>query len=498
MRHKRYLGVAVAVLVSSLLGAAEAQWSDDAGVNLAIADRTGEQTQAKIVATADGGAYVSWFDNSTGGYDVYLQRLDGGGVEQWAHNGVLIADRSFSSTQDYALAVDTAGNALLTFRDDRSGSVQITAAKVDSNGTLVWGANGVQLTLGASFVAAPKIAGTTDGNVVVAWTNDSDVKLQKLDGTGVPQWGTGVTIVDAGGGNYTASDLHASDGGSVIVSMVLGFGGQLYAQKLSTTGSLLWGAAPVNLFDVGGLQFGNFPTFVPDGAGGAVFTWYTTSPLQCFVQRIDASGTELFAHNGVETSTATSQLRVSPNVSFNPTTEETFVSWTELNTLQSQHGMYAQKFSPSGVRQWTDSGRVIVPVGSSEQTQARALAFGDGAMFFWVVAQGFGNQRVEATRLDTGGNDVWSPGIIEPSSVVSSKSRLGVALSANNQALLAWKDGRTDAGDIYGQNVLANGSFGIPIEPIPTVSQWGMTVLMLAVVGVGTLVFRRTRERASA
>ncbi len=491
MCNKHGIGLAVVALVFSLSGAAEAQWSEDGGVNLAISDRSGEQTQAKIVATSDGGAYVSWFDNSTGGYDVYLQRLDSGGTEQWVHNGVLIADRSFSSTQDYALAVDTAGNALLTFRDDRSGSVQITAAKISTAGTLVWGTNGVQLTIGGSFVAAPKIAGTTDGNVVVAWTNDSDVKLQKLDGSGAPQWGTGISIVDAGGGSYTASDLHESDGGSVIVSMVLGFGGQLYTQKLSPTGTAMWGPTPVNLFDVGGLQFGNFPTFVTDGAGGAVFTWYTTGPLQCFVQRITSAGAELFAHNGVATSTLGSQLRVSPSVSFNPATEETFVSWTELNTLQSQHGMYAQKLSAGGVRQWTDNGRVIVPVGTSEQTQARALAFGDGAMFFWVVAQGFGNQRVEATRLDSSGNDVWSPAIVEPSSLVSSKSRLAVARSANNQAFLAWKDGRNDAGDIYGQNVRADGSFGVPIEAIPTVSQWGMLALLLSVWGVGMIIFRQ-------
>ena len=104
------------------------------GVQPGVADRSGEQVQTKIVPTADGGCYVSWFDNSTGGYDVYLQRLDAAGVEQWAHNGVLVADRGFSSTQDYGLAVDTAGNALLAFRDDSGANVQIAAAKVDPDG----------------------------------------------------------------------------------------------------------------------------------------------------------------------------------------------------------------------------------------------------------------------------------------------------------------------------------------------------------------------------
>ena len=106
-----------------LAAAAHAQFSDDPAANLSVADRTNEQVQPKIVPTADGGCYISWFDNAAGGYDVYLQRLDANGVEQWAHNGVLVADRGFSSTQDYGLAVDTAGNALLAFRDDSGANV---------------------------------------------------------------------------------------------------------------------------------------------------------------------------------------------------------------------------------------------------------------------------------------------------------------------------------------------------------------------------------------
>ena len=142
--NSRLSSACVAMML--LAASARAQWSGDPGVNLALGDRTGEQTQVLIAPTADGGAYVSWFDNSTGGYDVYLQRLDAGGNEQWAHNGVLIADRSFSSTQAYDLAVDTTGYAVLAFRDDRPVGIQITATRVDDTGTQVWGPGGVQMT----------------------------------------------------------------------------------------------------------------------------------------------------------------------------------------------------------------------------------------------------------------------------------------------------------------------------------------------------------------
>ena len=67
---------------------ASAQWSDDAAANLAVADPTGDQVQNKIIASPGGGYYVSWFDNRTGGFDVYLQHFDAQGVAQLADDGV--------------------------------------------------------------------------------------------------------------------------------------------------------------------------------------------------------------------------------------------------------------------------------------------------------------------------------------------------------------------------------------------------------------------------
>ncbi len=333
------------------------QWSDDPASNLAIADRSGEQVQSKIVPRADGGYYASWFDNSTGGYDVYLQRLDATGVEQWAHNGVLVADRGFSSTQDYGLALDIDGNALLAFRDDSGPNVQITAAKVDPNGNLLWGLGGVQLTSTTSFVAAPKIAGTSDGNVLVAWTQDTVVAAHKLNPGGTPLWGSEVVLTPASG-SFAVSDLQAADAGSAIVSFVQSAGGagprHLWTQKLaSADGASLWPAGHVKVYDdaSGSLQFGNFPSFQHDGNGGAVFAWYTSSPtLQCRAQRILQTGSEVFPHNGVAASTDAIRLRVSPALAWTAATQELLLFWTELNSMQSQFGVDGRKVDAAGSR----------------------------------------------------------------------------------------------------------------------------------------------------
>ena len=189
---------------------------------------------------------------------------------------------TLSSTEDYGLDIDGNGNALLAFLDDRKdpNNPQVTATKMSASGQPLWGPSGVALTWDPGFHAAPKIAATSDGGIVVAWTKDSSVVLQKLDANGNPLW-IGATAFDYGitisesGYNYSLADLHASDNGSVIVSWVRnhGFGSNayLYANKVSSSGHLLWGSGHVKVFDGGSLQFGEFPYFVPTAPGARCF-----------------------------------------------------------------------------------------------------------------------------------------------------------------------------------------------------------------------------------
>ena len=212
------------LLCLSVVPSAWGQWSPDPLKNLALADKlNNDQVQPKIKPLSNGGWYVSWFDADPNtpppiGYDVYLQRLDATGVEQFPHNGMIVADLGNSSTEDYGLDVDTAGNALLAFLDTREGpNQQVTAAEISNTGQPLWGSKGVQLTHGPRGHFSPRIAGTTDGAVVVAWTDNNNVIVQKLDKNGHPFWTTPVVLQEPGF-DYLLCDLRASDKGSVIVS----------------------------------------------------------------------------------------------------------------------------------------------------------------------------------------------------------------------------------------------------------------------------------------
>ncbi len=449
-----------------------ALWSGDPASPLVIADGASEQVQPKVVPLPDGGCYVSWFDNAAGGYDVRLQRLSARGEELWAHNGVLVADRGYSSTEDYGLAVDGSGNALLAFRDDSQATERIVAAKIDPDGVHLWGTPGLAVSDSTGSLHSPRIAATSDGEVVVGWTQDSDVILQRLDADGVEQWTHGGIALAHSGDFFLLADLRPTDAGSVIASWVryVTFLGDkhLWAQKLDPTGAPLWASGHVKVFDPAGgsLQFGNFPGFGPDGAGGAVFAWYTATPaLQVRAQHVTAAGSESFAHDGVELSTDTSRVRADPSATYDPASGDLYAFWVEANSLQSQFGLYGQRLDASGARQWGATGQVIVALGAPQVSQVRALPAAPGAagaIVAWATAVAFDDQPVRAARLAAAGSFLWNPAIRDVKSAATGTSRLAAATSSDGFSIFAWTDGETPR-DLVAQDLNGNGTLGPPL-----------------------------------
>ena len=462
----------IVTLVSlvSIPAVLHAGWSSDPAVNLSVADAASDQAQPKLSPTPDGGVWVSWFDGIGTGYDVRVQKLDAMGDEVLVHNGELVADRGFSSTQDYGLATEASGDALLAFRDDRFAGIQITAARIAVSGATLWGPTGVQLTSTTDFVAAPGIAGTSDGGAVVAWTQENATRVMKLDGLGFPVW-PGDVVLAPGTGSYSFNDIRA-DGNDVIVSITHETGGfgsprHLLAQKIGPDGSLLWGASPVAVFDGGSLQFGNFPDFVGDGAGGGVFSWYDTSTLdlQCYVQRILSDGSEAFPHDGVAVSTNTSRDRTGPSAVFDAVDGSVVVFWTEETT--STNGVYGQRVDVGGNRIWGADGVVVEALSTDDVTQVRAVQLATGTFAFWSQAPSFGTNVLLGARVDAGGTVDLMP--FDVASTPSSKSRLA-AVAAGDQAILAWSDDRVDSGDVLAQNVNDDGSLGDGTIAVPPAS----------------------------
>ncbi len=459
-----FVSLAVLVPVVSL-----AQWSSDPLVNLAVAAKEDEQVQPKVATLADGSVYVSWFDNDpTGspayGYDVFLQYFDGKGVPQWDPAGLRVADLGLSWTTDYGLTVDAAGNAILAFRDDRSGSEQITVTKVSQAGVQLWGDLGVQVSSGDQGNYAPSVAITSDGNIAVGWTGynrkGDAAFVTMLDPNGGKIWATSISSDKT----YTIdfSNLAAGDNGSVIVAAVrtefklLSSTRGLMAQKFSAKGRPQWRKGVVVLEGTS-LQGGEFPKVLSDGAGGAVIGWYTaTSPLESYLQHLSTDGVELLPHNGLAAAT-TLDDRSEPSFTFDLATGDTIMVYNE--TGPDGYGIGAQRFSPAGERLWGESGIAIRPFDWAVTTMwPTVVNTPTGAFVTWIEQLAYPDSAIYGAKVDATGALICTG--INVTTAPGSKNRIAGDADPRGYGIFAWEDGRNDYNDIYAQRILPGCGLG--------------------------------------
>lgn len=479
----RHFLLPVAFAAAQLLGllsllvapAAHAAWSTNPALNLAIADGAGEQVVPKIAGLPDGSCYVGWFDNSSGGYNVRLQRFDPAGNEVWAHNGILVSSHPQDTwISDWDLICDTAGSCVLTFTDTRTGNWDVQAYKITSDGTFAWGADGINLSQNPGMEPSPSVCQAGDGDYVFAWGQYADagggcMRMQRLAPDGTLRYAVGgIAVVPVGTEEPAFPDLEPSVGGDVLLMYVRDISTymsprQIRVQRFNPAGAAVW-ATFTAIYDGPSIPMGYGPHISVDGAGGAVCGWHRASGnlFGSFVQRVSAAGVEAFAHNGVAVTTDVSRNHIDPATAFNASTGEIFVFWNERNANQDQWGIYAQRISLAGARMWATTGLVLQPVSAVYKSYPRAVPVGNGAACFVTDTPfGYTGDRLIGYRLDATGANVWSTVPLPVATAQSGKSRLPLFIDGTGTTRIVWEDTRGGTPDVYGQNVNADGTLGV-------------------------------------
>jgi hypothetical protein len=469
----------ITILVASLAflagSPARAVWSNDPALNLAIADGPGEQAVPKIAGGSDGSCYVGWYDNASGNYDIRLQRLSPAGIEQWPHNGIVVSSHTQDTwVTDWDLICDSQGNCVLTFSDIRSGNLDVQAYRIAADGQMLWGPDGLNLSQNPAFEPTPTVCEASDGDFVFAWGRFPDaaggtLQMQRVAPEGALHFPVGgLAVVSAGTEEPGFPDLEPSLGGDVLLMWVRDTAAytsprHIRLQRFTPTGSPVW-AAFTAIFDASSIPMGYAPEIRSDGAGGAVCGWHRASGnlFGSFVQRVNASGVEAFAHNGVAVSTDATRNHLDPATAYNATTGEFIVFWNERNLDQNQWGIYAQRISSTGVRMWAATGLVLQPVNAIYKSYPRTVPLGDGAVCFVTdTPAGFSGDRLIAYRLNQAGTNVWATVPLPVSTPQSGKSRLPLFIDAAGITRIIWEDTRNGTPDVYGQSVAADGTLGL-------------------------------------
>ncbi len=461
------------IMVLLAPGTAVSQWSPDSLQNLEICDLGGDQVVPKISATSDGGCFISWFDSRSSGYCMYIQRLDSLGNEMFGDDGLMVSDHpQMSWLVDYDLAVDPNDNAVLAFSDIRyTGDLDVTAYMIGSDGSFIWGDDGICLsdTTALWFEPAAKVTVTPEGNTVVCWGRSDveyEIVFQKISPSGIKLWGQNGIVWTSGESDLSAPDVASAGQDSVVAIWKSSTGSypaqitHLYAQKFDISGDMAWGDTYMLIYDGGAITPWNYPELASDGQGGAVYFWYDAPSLSEFnvwVQRVDANGNMLFPMNGAQASTNSSdRLHMNPSAVYYPSGDQTFVFWVETNANQTMFGMYGQRFSSTGAREWTDSGLQLVPLGGDQVSFVRALDEGGGIYAGYLV--GNSGTAVRTIRVGYDGTAEWGPVTLSAASL-GGKDDLVTCGGYCQSALYAWTDYRNDYGT-YAQNINTDGTLG--------------------------------------
>jgi hypothetical protein len=188
------------VYVQKFNSSGTSQWSSDTKLNSATSNCS------DIAITVNGtDIYVAW--NSVS--NVYLGKLNTSGATQWSDRKVNVGGTG--ATSEPSVAWD-GSNAVVVWGDNRSGdgNTEVYFNSVNSSGTVQLGSDQRVNVTTTGKQEYPVIRSDTT-NAYVVWEDarngsNEDIFMQKVNGSGAPQYGSDVKIDDQSGVSVSSSN----------------------------------------------------------------------------------------------------------------------------------------------------------------------------------------------------------------------------------------------------------------------------------------------------
>jgi hypothetical protein len=161
------------IYAQRLNGSGTPQWTDDGVI---VCDATGNQHNPSIAVDLFGNAVIAWQDGRGADVDIYAQRLTNSGSGMWTANGVVVCD--FHSTQGFPDLVHVANGTIVAWTDRRNGggNDDIYSQKIDILGAQQWRPFGVVVTgaprMQIDFRLIPDAAGS---GAYISWMDSRSV-----------------------------------------------------------------------------------------------------------------------------------------------------------------------------------------------------------------------------------------------------------------------------------------------------------------------------------
>jgi len=359
---------------------------------VSIATVTKDQTMPVITPDGSGGAIIVWSDFINSNFaDIYAQKINANGTVQWAANGICVCN-AVNVQNNPTIISDGSGGAIITWQDTRDGALDIYAQRLDANGIALWNINGIPICNTDNKQENPIIASDGLGGAIIAWQdnrngtsqiNDYDIYVQRINANGDVQWAVNGLAICSLTGNQVYPQIINNKADEVIITWFdfrNSIDSDIYAQRLSNNGSVLWTNDGVAICTATNLQ--QYPVLVEDGANGAIVTWYDyrTGVFDVYAQRININGDVTWTTDGVPISIEVN-AQMSPDI-ISDGQGGAIIAWRDYRN-DIDVNIYAQRVSANGIVQWLENGIAISTAAESQYPPIIASDNQGGAIITW-------------------------------------------------------------------------------------------------------------------
>src|ERR1700674_707166 len=325
--------------------------------------------------------------------DIYGQRLGPTGALLWGPTGKPICTAANNQgLGGMAVLSDGSGGILVAFQDDRinstsqggSGGYTLYVQRMDANGNPVWQVDGVRIGQDpqagdAGSISRLKMISDGQNGAIAAWyftsyqgTAHLSIQAQRISSSGQPLWTSGgvavpgLTSNDPNGTGIETLDLTADNqGGGLLVASWTPPNethAKVFAQRLDKNATASWTQSGVLISSSTNDNLN--PSILSDGSGGLFAAWQDCpnigSNCDIAMQRLDSTGKPPWGPNQI----SISQM---PNQQLAPTMQTdgnsgVLVLWTDCraypdaNSCYANSDVYAQHVDSSGNNLWMFNG----------------------------------------------------------------------------------------------------------------------------------------------
>ena len=345
--------------------------------------------EMEAVPDGSGGAIAVWGDyrNDPSNSDIYVQRINGDGTVSWTPNGVPVCTTD-SMHWNKHITGDGTGGVFITWWDDRaSDDWDIYAQLINSNGQAQWATDGMAIAVNTGNQSSPRIVSDGSGGAIIAW-RDTGIYAQRFYSSGTALWPTGGSaegvMLDTFGYDRFTLTSDGSGGAIVVYNKTTE---NIHAQRISDSGVVLWPAGGVALAMTAGSR-GSLRAVSDDNGVVAGWNDWRNYPgwgnsTHIYAQKVSMSGTVLWGVDGTPVCADTRTWPGSHQL-VSDGSGGAYITWDDYSYADLlESDVHAQLIASNGQAQWTTDGIDITDARYPQSTPQIVTDGSTGAIITW-------------------------------------------------------------------------------------------------------------------